>query len=238
MRREVLVGLVVLISAGLSHGQADDASPPRRATEPDHLEPIYPFHWAGDYCRLYRKELRLPTQPEAGVMVYLPAFDPEECLVIHATKGTPPTYVLVYTRANENLWYSMPENSEDGKPKRVMIKRREVALPPVVAERVCRVWERMLRGVRYPAIDRNYDTMDGEKIEFWRNGMFGQTLSPSGGAPKLFVDLGRSLINYCSSSVNQRPGALRDAEVKCRALEHYLDKQATSKPQELNHSAK
>jgi hypothetical protein len=238
MQCNVLFALLVLILPGLSHAQADDAPRPRITTEPDHLEPIYPGSWTGDYWRLYRKELRLPTQPEAGVMVYLPAFRPEECLVVHATNGPPPTYVLVHTRADKSLYYSMPENSEDGKPKQVMVKRREVALPPVVAERLCRVWDRMLRGVRYPAIDRKTDIMDGERIEFWRHGMFGQTHSPSGGAPKLFVDLGRSLINYCSSSEEQRVGALRDVEAKCRALEHYLEKQGASKPKEVNRSAK
>jgi hypothetical protein len=157
MRDNILVALTLLISAGLPYAHADDGGPPRIPTEPDHLEPIFPGRWAGEYWRLYRKELQLPIPPEAGVMVYLPSFDPEECLVIHETKGDHPNYVLVHTRADENLWYSMPENSEDGKRKRVTVKRREVILPPAVAGRVCHVWERMLRGVRYPAIDRNLE---------------------------------------------------------------------------------
>jgi hypothetical protein len=230
MRNQVLVALALLIPAGACHGQGDDGVPPRILTGPDHLVPIYPGRWAGEYWRLYRKELQLPVQPEAAVMVYLPSFDPEECLVIHETKGERPTYTLVHTRADRNIWYSMPQNSEDGKRKHVIVTRREVTLPPGLAERVCGIWERMLRGVRYPAKDPDFDIVDGEMIEFWRHGMFGQTLSPDGGAPKLFVELGRSLIKYCSASTDQRPVAQKDVEAKCRALEQYLDKQAASKP--------
>jgi hypothetical protein len=161
-------------------------------------------------------------------MVYLPSFDPEECLVIHETKGERPTYMLVHTRTDQNIWYSMPQNSEDGKRKRVVVTRHEVSLPPELAGRVCRIWERMLRGVRYPARDPDFEVMDGVTIEFWRHGMYGHTSSPVGDAPRLFVDRGRSVINYCSVPEGQRPKALKDVEEKCRALEQYLDKRAAS----------
>jgi hypothetical protein len=157
-------------------------------------------------------------------MVYLPPFDSEECLVLHEAKGDRPTYTLVHTRADRNIWYSMAQNSDDGKPKAVYVKRREVTLPPDLAGRVCRIWERMLRGVRYPARAPAPDSsiLDGTRVEFWRRGMFGDTLSPDRGAPMLLVELGRSLIDYCSASEDRRPKAQTDVERKCRALEHYL----------------
>jgi hypothetical protein len=155
-------------------------------------------------------------------MVYLPSFDPEECLVLHEAKGDRPTYTLVHTRADRNIWYSMAQNSDDGKPKPVHVRRREVDLPPDLAGRVCRIWERMLRGVRYPTRDPDFAVMDGTRVEFWRRGMFGDTYEPERGAPKLLVELGRSLIDYCSASEDHRPRARRDVEQKCRSLEHYL----------------
>jgi hypothetical protein len=228
MRTQLLIALALLIPAGPRYDQGAGGPPAKIPTGPDHLVPLDPPRWASEYPRLYRNELQLPGPREAAVMVYLPSFAPEEGLVIRESEGKRPSYTLVHTRADRNIWYSMPQNSEDGKRKRVAVTRREISMPPELAGRVCRIWERMLRGVRYPAQDPDFEVLDGERIEFWRHGMYGQTSSPESGAPKLFVDLGRTLINYCSAPEEQRPGALRDVEGKCRALEQYLDQKAAS----------
>ena len=175
MRTHVLVVLGLLTQAGDCHGQRPDAAPGRALIGPDHLEPILPARWTSPYAKLYRKLLQLPVGPEPAVMVYLPSFDPEECLVLHEAKGDRPTYTLVHTRADRNIWYSMAHNSGDGKPKSVYVKRREVTLPPDLAGRVCRIWERMLRGVRHPAKAPDSFILDGTRVEFWRHGMFGYT---------------------------------------------------------------
>ena len=219
----VVLMLLMLVSPCLGR---DPAEPPDKAPdEPDHLVPInpYPAEWSQRYAKLYRKKLKLPERNEAAVMIYRPAFDAEESLVLHRSEGRPPSFALIHTRADRNIWYSMPENSDDGERKRVRVTRREAPLPSELAERVRRVWDRMLRGVRYPIPEEGVGA-DGVTIEFWRHGMYGKAWSPTGGAPKLFVDLGRSLVDYCTSPKDQRPNASGVVERRCQALESYLDR--------------
>jgi hypothetical protein len=227
MRTRVLVVLVLLLSAGACFGQ-DEAKPPEKSPdEPDHLVPLdpYPYRWKRRYMRLCREKLQIPREPGATVMVYMPSFVPEECLVVHESEGERSSFTLIHTRADKNIYYSMPENN-GGKRERVAVTRREATLPPELAGRVCRVWDRMLRGIRYPIPDEENRGDDGVTIEFWRHRMFGKTWSPTGGAPRLLVELGRSLIAFCDAPEEKRPGALKDVEMRCRALERYLDKEA------------
>lgn len=219
---QILIALTLLIPTGLRSGRGADGPPAKTLSGPDHLVPLDPYNWASEYFRWYCNKLQLPTRPEAAVMVRLPSFDPEECLVIHESRDERPTYTLIYTRANQNIWYSMPHNSEDGKQKSVKVSRQEVSLPSELAGRVCRIWETMLRGVRYPSRDQDFEVMDGVRTEFWRHSMYGQTSPPLKGAPKLLNDLGRVLMRYCSVPEDRRPKVLEEVERKCRALEKYL----------------
>src|SRR5207249_712870 len=139
--------------------------------------------------------------------------------ILHAPKGGPAKYTLVYVRADESIWSSMPENNDENRQKPVKATRREAPLPPELAKRVLSLWEKMLRGVRYPEPENDNDGLDGETIEFWGNFMFGETWSPSHGAPKLFVELGRSLMEYCEAPETKRADLLKVVEGKCQALE-------------------
>lgn len=219
------MALAFLLSAGLGYAQDEPIPPEKAPDEPDHLVPLnpYPARWHTRYMKLCQRKLKLPAGPEAAVMVYRPAFDPEECLVIHESGGEKPAYRLIHTKADRNIWYSMPENSDEGERERVKVARRECPMPPELAERVCRVWDRMLRGVRYPIPDEEPGGADGVTIEFWRHRMYGKAWSPEGGAPRLFVDLGRSLIDLCGAAEGERGKAQRDVEERCRVLERYLD---------------
>ncbi|QEH35863.1 hypothetical protein OJF2_44200 [Aquisphaera giovannonii] len=221
------LGLVLLV--GRCPGQDEAEVPKRQVDQPDHLVPIdpYPGDWHESYAKLYRKTLQLPEPGEAAVMVYMPSFSGEEGLVIHETEGKDPSFILIHTRADRNIWYSMPENSDDGKPKRVVVTRREAPLPAETAWRVCRLWERMLRGVRYPIPAEEDSTgLDGETIEFWRHNMYGTTWSPEGGALRGLLDLGRALADYCEVSEDKRAATLKTVQGRCQALERYLEVKA------------
>ncbi len=225
-----LVVLVLSLPAGPCLGQDRADLPEKAPDEPDHLVPLdpYPARWHTKYTKLYRRKLKVPKRHEAAVMVYRPSFEGEECLVIHESEGNEPSFTLIHTRADQNIWYSMPENSDDGERKRVVVTGREVPVPRELGERICRVWDRMLRGVRYPVPDEEPGGADGVSIEFWRHRMYGRAWSPSGGAPKGLVDLGRSLVEYCEAPADRRAEALKEIEKRCQVLERYLDKKAAA----------
>jgi hypothetical protein len=211
---------------------------PRSRREIDHLVPIDPYYGhpvLRKYAELYSTLLQVPGwETKAAVMVYRPSFEPEECLVIYETEEKRQRYTLIYTRADRNIWYSMPENRDEEerrkRPERVKVTHHEAPLPPYLARRVGKLWERMLAGVRYPGPEFDGSGIDDATVielrytrKFGRP-MYGEARSPSLGAPKLLVDLGRALIDYASIAEPGRANVRQRVEAKCQALEEYLAK--------------
>jgi hypothetical protein len=229
MRSSTLIALALSLPVIPCYGQDAPERPTNSARGPDHLVPVDPLIWSGRYPKLLRRTFGLDEGPvDATVMIYEPSFSAEEVLVLRGPDEGPQPFTLIHTRANPGIYRSMAEDNVDRKPKRVELTRKEAPLPPELAGRVGRMWERMLLGTRYPKpADKVYGA-DGVTIEFWRDRMYGETWSPKAGAPRLLVDLGRSLIDYCDAAEGARPAALKEVERRCQALETYIDKNRPS----------
>lgn len=226
--------LVVFCTVGANAG------PPlqeRARPEPGHLVPVdpYPPGRIHEYLKLCHELLRV-TESEAVelfethkrgtvVMVCRPSFRPEECLALREKDGAR-EYHLIYTRANRNIFDSMPDDADIEPLPRIKVAKVVKLLDRDRAQRVYDIWERMLRGVRYPeGGPRAGCPDDGETFEFryaWK-GMYGETCTPSRGAPKLLADLGNSLILYCQSQNDQLENTLMRLDKKCEAIERVLD---------------
>lgn len=228
MIRLAVVILASLILADPCPGQ-DAAGPPvpaPAAGEPDHLVPVPPDPVPASYRAAWHARLGVPRGREAGVMIRLPSFEPEECLVIRESADDPPAYTLTHARADRNIWYALAANRDDGRAQTVAVTRTEARLPPDLGRRACRNWDRMLRNVRYPAPGEGEGGCDGVTTEFRRERMYGETWSPEGGSPAALVDLGLALIAACDAPEAKRAEALKQVEERCAALERYLDKAA------------
>lgn len=236
--------LVLLAWQGVrAQAPPDERGRPKEARkgiwEIDHLVPIdphddHPVHRR--YRELRHKLLQVPgREKKAAVMVYAPSFDPEECLYLYKKEGEGARYTLVHTRADRNIWYSMPENRDEGEPGKgpepVKVTRHETSLTPDPGGRVSALWEQMLAGVRYPGPEFDGSGIDDATVVEFRcaRGEFGRTMygvarSPSRGAPKRLLDLGRSLIDYASADEAERPRLRKVVEERCQALEDDLAK--------------
>ena len=221
--------ILLLLSVG-AHLVAQEPSleEPRDWPEPDHLVPLRPYSadWEKPYIDLWHEKLQVPDQYLA-VMVRRPSFDPESCLAIVQREEGPATYAIALTRSNTNLWYWMHSVARGELRKAIEGKRFEATLPPELAGRVLKLWERMLGNVRYPKPEDETGGADGETIEFRHNpsysaARYGETWSPSRGAPKLFVDLGASLADYCEANADERPQLSETIIRRCEALEKRL----------------
>jgi hypothetical protein len=137
-------------------------------------------------------------------------------------------YSLVYARAERSIWDSMPED-DDGEPARVKVTTLTKPFDRRRAQRVYDLWERMLKGVRYPDGGPGAGLLDdGEMIEFryTRKGMYGETCSPEKGAPRLLTDIGDILITCCKSQGDELRKSLKALDAKCTELETYLNAKA------------
>ncbi|HEX8202816.1 MAG TPA: hypothetical protein VF590_20230, partial [Isosphaeraceae bacterium] len=205
-----LIGILLALLPGvIAHAQDFDGQA-REIPQPDHLVPVAPY--APDFHREYLglcHELLQVSERETAVMIYMPSFEPEEGLVLRETEGPEPRYELIATRADRSIWYSMPKNNQEHKQRAVKVTRHRAPLPADLARHVCRLWEAMLRGVRYPGPEMEGVAVDGATTEFrWRppfgGTLHGETWSPTKGSPRHFVELGRSLIEYCDAAEAER----------------------------------
>ncbi|WP_154673917.1 FG-GAP repeat domain-containing protein [Singulisphaera acidiphila] len=117
----------------------------------------------------------------------------------------------------------------DGKPDQAIVNSTTLAICQEIsgrdrAQRAYCIWERMLKGVRYPEGGPHVGCPDdGVNSEYAWKGMYGETCSPSRGAPKALADLGNSLISYCKASNDELQNALILLDKKCDELEGLLD---------------
>ena len=164
-------------------------------------------------------------------MVVCPSFSAEYSVLLVRDKTDPldessvniPTLKCVF--ADKSIWYSMPENNSEKEQKEVHVTTQTVKLPKPLASRLLKIWGRMLAGTRYPP-GFNFG-FDGTTYEFAIPGKYGETWSPQEQtSPFLFAELGKSLVELCKSSPENRDSATKEVEMKASQLEAYLDRSA------------
>jgi hypothetical protein len=210
-------------------------APIAEAGEPDHLLPLdpYPGGRHARYCDQLISRFKLGS-PFFAELVVRPSFDPEFVVRLHGKKedksfDTTNQFFLTYSIADKNIWYSMPENGDGRKQKKVKISTATVEIPKPLAVRIERLWEQMLLRTRYreqdvsSSVERVIGT-DGTTFEFSVWNAYGQTWSPEERlSPLLFVELGASLVDYCKATPPDQPAAAKQIESKSAQLEQYLN---------------
>jgi len=185
---------------------------------PDHLIPVGPhLHaWQRNYRRRIEDHLFV-TNPDVAQYLVMPSFGPESCVSIRSEipKDVAETqdhfdyissekrkYFITVTRASESLWYSMDENNDEKKTRRVETSRidREISLE--LAGAIQWVWGRMLHHTRVPS-SALVDGFDGCTYEFSARvvglrDVSGETWSPEGGLTAEIVALGDKISAFAS----------------------------------------
>jgi len=157
------------------------------------------------------------TSGRFGRFISRPSFGAEICVSIHAeisdeaknknggwwaVPDDKKKYFITVTRASESLWYSMAENNDEKKTKKVKVTRvdREISLEFAVA--IQRAWGKMLQHTKYPA--KASMGLDGVTYQFsvWVRGLGyinGETWTPDGGLPAKIASLGNDLAGFAST---------------------------------------
>lgn len=191
--------------------------------EPDHLIPVdpYPRDWYVRYKDQIRTRFELAQSCDLQMLV-CPSFTAEYVVRMHGNWRGAEKVILSYSVADKNIWYSMPENNGGRKQQKVMVSTKTADLLKPFADRLHKVWGRMLRLTRYPIMP--VGGADGTTYEFSTGGAYGEVWSPNQHqSPLLFVELGESLVACCKASPAERPAAIKAIEDKAARLEKYLD---------------
>lgn len=229
-----LVGIVAMRGTGAEEngdpfaGVTPKPEVPRPPPEPDHLAPVnpYPGDWHLPYTTLLRSKLKMDA-PYFARMVMMPSFAGESVVRLHGSEkdreiSETEKIFLTYSHAEQNLWYSMPENNEEKVQKDVKITTTTVSFPKADAMRLLSLWNRMILRTRVRAEETHL--LDGTTFEFATQRGYGETSSPrERHSPLLFVELGGSLIDYCKSEPEKRKAQLKEIESKADELERYLN---------------
>lgn len=202
---------------------------------PNHLTPV--DFWQDSYDLRIAKHLFL-TDRRFGLFLTKPSFGAESCVSVHDVIGEEvekrhggwwevpddeKTYFITVTQASESLWYSMAENNQGQKDKKVEVERfdREISLELAIA--IQRVWAQMLLLTKYPS--KSAVGNDGATYQFsvWVQGLGdlnGQTWSPKEGLLSDFVSLGNRLEKFVREE-DSKEDALKE---KLRAFEAKIPK--------------
>lgn len=190
--------------------------------EQNHLVPVNPYRdeKQTNYLNLLRACLDIPDPVDnPTLLLFMPAFDPEECVEVRA-RGMDSE--IIYTTVDRNVWYSMPENNNDGVAFKPKMRRLVSPLPKKVATRIDALWSRLLQDVRYDKINEFPGAIvDGVVIEFWYAGRYGKTDDPDSGLPMLMTELGKELIKLCKSDMKTREEIINSIEKKVLDIEKY-----------------
>ena len=228
--------MVANVTAQMAGGQDGKTSNTERkakiqvhsvAHEPDHLIPVdpYPSDWRVRYTSALHSRIKAKTYFFAQ-METRPSFSGESCLQLHGEDGisefsAAKSFFLTYSEADTSIWYSMPENSDDGKQGAVNVTITTVPISKAVASRLCTIWNEMLMRTHMPKEDAT--GLDGITIEFATPRGYGKTWTPTEPkSPLLLVKLGESLIQYCKAAENNRASLMKDVETKAANIERYL----------------
>ncbi len=194
--------------------------------EPDHLVPLVP-----DAPRHDRYNDALQTQLKLNAtfftrMILLPSFEGESCLRLHGNDGDTDIsksskFFLTYYLADKNIWQSMSENSDEKKQSEVTVEVSSAPISKGFALRLHAIWDQMLARTKPP--EKVNTGLDGETIEFATSKGSGKTWSPmERRSPRLFVELGQSLIEYCKAKPENRGRVMQSVEEHATSLENYL----------------
>ncbi len=188
--------------------KADKFFEVEHGAQPNHLTPVdYP---PDAYDRRIAEHL-FSTDGRFGRFIARPSFGAETCVSVHAeisdeakkkhggwwaVPDDEMKYFITVTHASESLYYSMADNNDEKKTKKVKITRidREITLELAIA--IQRAWGRMLQHTKYPA--KASMGLDGITYEFsvWVRGLgdlHGRTWTPTGGLTAEISSLGHGL---------------------------------------------
>ncbi|PYJ84135.1 MAG: hypothetical protein DME22_13885 [Verrucomicrobia bacterium] len=190
---------------------AEDPLELQQGDQPDHLEPV-PLR-SGEYSRMIEERL-LVTTGDYGRMILLPSFEGETAISIYGSDFTeeypkqPRTFHITVTKADKSLYLTLPRGHHKDPGPRPKIIRLDVKIDRDFAVAIQRAWATMLLNTRYPL--KSYAGLDGFTAQFsvfvrGAGVLHGQIWSPNHGLPKEFVEIGRQLIDYCSTSEKERP---------------------------------
>lgn len=198
------IALTILLCISQCEANAKDFYAAEHGPQPDHLVPLD--------CPPSKYDQRIAsslfvTEATYGRFVVLPAFDPEMCLAVHGKEGAgkassdraDAVFFLTVTEASESLYYSMAENKDARRTKKVKISRRDRQISREMAVAIQRVWGQMLQKTRYPS--KASIGLDGVTFQFsvWVRGLGdlqGETWSPRKGLTREMVAIGEELIDF------------------------------------------
>jgi len=223
--KNLLLILLVLFALSLPIKAADEQED---ASQPDFLIPVdpYPPDYKVHYTNQVREKFNLGGDFAFQMLVW-PSFDPEYVVRVTAINMDGASKAsLTYSIADQNIWYSMPDHNDEHQQKKVKVTTQTVDFPVPLAQRLNKLWKRMLLRAHYP-----YDGgasaagVDGTVFEFGAMGMYGEVWSPiKEQSPRLLANIGISLVDYCKAAPAKRAVVAKAIEENAAKLEGYLDK--------------
>lgn len=218
---------VVFCIAAIAWGSTMQHASSEARYEPDHLVLVGNVSegWEIRYDKALRPQLKLDATFFARV-VFRPSFSGESCLRLHGNDGESDIskarkFFLTCYEADKSIWYSLPENSNDGKKGEVKVAVWSAPVSGAFAKRMRAIWDQMLARTQPP--DKPNTGLDGETFEFATPGHSGQTWSPmQRKSPALFVELCRSLADYCKAAPERRERLMEGVGQHAKVLEDYL----------------
>ncbi len=221
--------MAFVLVAGILIGNATTIAqdtPRQFPYEPDHLIPLRDGTeaWETSYSAALRVQLRLDATFFAR-MVISPSFDAESCLRLHGPEGELDItkvrkFFLTSYQADQSIWETLPEN-EQRRPGPVIVSVSSAPVSTAFARRLLAIWNEMLARTCPP--EKPSTVLDGVSFEFSTPKHTGMTYNPMQRlSPRLFTELGRSLMDFCAAKPDHRARRLESAEQHATDLENYL----------------
>lgn len=228
--------LVMLLPQGLAAGKkkpqeiAKENKHPE-STEPDHLIPLAPLKSDGYGAYVERlMEVFQLRDDAAPRMLVRPTLRAEYVLRLLDEKASPERgrtdlWVLSCGMADTNIWYSKAENNSAKVEKPVSVTTQKAVIPATLGRRLQGLWSKMLQRTQKDEGSRTGS--GGITYEFSMGGKSGKISAPQERrSPRLFVELGESLVSYCQTPEADRAVVLASIQEKTAALEEYLQVRA------------
>lgn len=196
--------------------------------EPDHLLPVdpYPGEWGNAYRKALYEKFGLDRFHVARMLI-TPADEAESVVdLVGDVKSfdfkSSKSFSLIYIKADQSIWESLPLNNEEGVKKQVGTRISKADVPAELAAKIYGLWERIVLRSRY---SKDWSPgEDGVYVEFFIQIGHGMIWNPRDRkSPLLSVELGQSMMAYCEAAPEQREEKLKEIGVKADLLEKYLD---------------
>jgi hypothetical protein len=178
--------------------------------------------WERDYSALLNKHFKLDQAFEARMLI---ESNRESVVSLHRKDDPMLGYILTYRsvspESKSSIWGCVPRPKSPTTSKEVKIYERTASLPKELGDRLVAVWSLMMNRVS----NHTSYGLDGATYVFSTKEKTAETWSPrERKSPLLFVELGRSLMDYCRTERARRHLAGKDVWAALTAWEDYLKK--------------